>query len=77
MVHVLLENNLGYRTGSFGWRKMVFDNALQYAVASLKFVQEHSYKIVRDQRTRFGSTILRGVWDTIFAKVKRSGNMRN
>ena len=42
-------------------------------VASFKFVQEHGDKLIRDTKTRFGSPILRGGWDTIFAKVKRSG----
>ena len=77
MVHVLLENKNGYRTEYFGERKIVFDNALQYAVALFKFFQGHHDKLIRDQRTPFGSPILRGVWDTIFAKVKRSGKMRN
>ena len=61
MVYVLLMNNLGYGTGSFGERKLVFDNALQHAVASFKFLQEHRDKLIRDQRARFGSPILRGV----------------
>ena len=52
---------------------MVVENSFQSAVASFKFVQEHRDKLIRDQRTRFGSPILWGVWDTIFANVKRSG----
>ena len=41
-------------------------------VASFKFVQEYGDKLIRDRKTRFGSSILRGVWDTMFAKVKQS-----
>ena len=52
---------------------MIVNNALQSAVASFKFVQEHRDKLIRDQRNRFGSPILRGVWAAIFAKVKKSG----
>ena len=52
---------------------MVVENSFQSAVASFKFVQEHCDKLVRDTKTWFGSPILRGVWHTIFAKVKRSG----
>ena len=52
---------------------MVFENALQQAVAQFKFVQEHRDKLIRDKKTQFGSPILRVVRDTIFAKVKRNG----
>ena len=70
MVYVILENNLGYGTVSFGEIKTVFDNALQYEVFSFNFFQEHPGKLIRDKTTRFGNPILRGGWDTIFAKVK-------
>ena len=73
MVHVILEINLGYRIGSFGERLMVVENALQSTVASFKFLREHHDKLIRYKKTRFGSPIFRGVWDTIFSKVKRSG----
>ena len=52
---------------------MIVNNALQSAVASFKFVQEHRDKLIRNQRNRFGSPILRGVRAAIFAKVKQSG----
>ena len=39
VVNVLLENNLGYRTGYFEGRKTVVYNALQLEVASFQFVQ--------------------------------------
>ena len=73
MVHVLWENNLGYRTGCFGEIKTVVEDAFQLAVASFKFFQEHRDKLIRDQRTRFRRPISREIWDAIFAKVKRSG----
>ena len=37
VVHVILENNLGYRTEYFGERKFVVKNALRLAVGSFKF----------------------------------------
>ena len=77
MVYVLLENNLGYKTVYFGGIKTVFDNAIQYAVALFKFFQEHCHKLIRDQKIRFGSPILRGVWKTICTKKKQSGKTQN
>ena len=51
---------------------MVVENALRLRVALFKFVQEHCDKLIRDQSTRFGRPILRGIWGTIFAKMKRN-----
>ena len=42
-------------------------------VALFKFVHEHRNLLIRNQRTRFGSTILKGIWESIFTKVKQSG----
>ena len=43
------------------------------SVALFKFVHEHHNLLIRNQRTRFGSPILKSFWEAIFTKVKRSG----
>ena len=62
VVHLIFENNLGYRTGYFWEIKTVVENAFRLAVASFKFVQEYRDNIIRDQTIQFGRPILRGVW---------------
>ena len=59
IVYVLLDDNLGYRTGYFGLIKTVVEIVICLAVASFKFVPEHFNKLIRYQRNRFGSPIFR------------------
>ena len=77
VVHVLLENGLGYKYGTSGKGKDVVERAIRLAVALFKFTHEHRNLIIRNQRTRFGIPILKEIREAIFTKVERSGKMRN
>ena len=63
VVCTVFENNLWHRTGYFGESKTAVENELWLVVASFNFVQGHCNKLIRYQRTRFGSPILRGIQD--------------
>ena len=73
MVHVLLENGLGCKSRTSGEGKYVVERALISVVTLFKFVHEHRDLLIRNQRTRFGSPILKGIREAIFTKLKRSG----
>ena len=73
VVHVLLENSLGCKSGTSGEGKYVVERALRSAVALFKFFHEHRYMLIRNQRNRFGIPVLRGIGEAIFTKVNRSG----
>ena len=77
VVHVILDNGLRYKYGTSGEGKYVVERALQSAVALFKFVHEHRNLIIRNQRTWFGIPILKGIRESIFTNVERSGKMRN
>ena len=77
VVHVLLENGLGYKYGTSGKGKDVVERAIRLAVALFKFTHEHRNLIIRNQRTRFGIPILKEIREAIFTKVEQSVKMRN